>query len=86
VYHWELNDELVVEQFEALPHAAAAALRELLDAAVLVDPLEFQRRPDEPHKGVARRLAFGPHGQGLVTLQVYAPDELLLVHAIQWFG
>jgi hypothetical protein len=33
-----------------------------------------------------RTLHFGPHDDGLVTFQVYPPDDLVLVVKIQWLG
>ncbi|MGO8960873.1 MAG: hypothetical protein ACLQFR_26395 [Streptosporangiaceae bacterium] len=59
-----------------------------MDAVVIVDPLEYQRRGDEPDDSPAtlRTLYFGPHHEGLVTFLVYSPDDLVLVVRIQWLG
>jgi hypothetical protein len=56
-----------------------------LDALVIADPAEYRREPDE-RPGQLRNLAFGPHGQGLVTFLVYPPDELVLIVRVQWLG
>lgn len=56
-----------------------------MDAVVIVDPMEYQRQADEPHKPV-RRLFFGPQAEGLVTFLVYPPDDLVLVTKVQWLG
>ncbi len=55
---------------------------------MIVDPLEYQRRGDEPDDSPAtlRTLYFGPHHEGLVTFLVYSPDDLVLVVRIQWLG
>jgi hypothetical protein len=58
-----------------------------MDAVVIVDPVQYQRRRDE-HDDVSmplRSLHFGPAG-GLVTFLVYPPDDLVLVVKIQWLG
>ncbi len=57
------------------------ALSDFMDAVVIVDPAEYQRRPEEP----ARPLRTLPFGQaGLVTFLVYEPDELVLVTRVIW--
>jgi len=59
-----------------------------MDAVVIVDPVQYQRRRDE-HEDVSmplRSLHFGPDGGGLVTFLVYPPDDLVLVVKIQWLG
>jgi hypothetical protein len=65
-----------------------AALSAFMDAVVIVDPKEYQRRPDEPIDPLApmRTLHFGQHHEGLVTFLVYPPEELVLVVKIQWLG
>jgi len=64
------------------------ALTAFLDAVVIVDPVQDQRRPDEPADPPAplRSLHFGQHHKGLVTLLIYPPDDLVLVVRIQWLG
>jgi len=59
-----------------------------MDAAVIVDPIEYQRHPGEPANPPAllRTLHFGRHHEGLVTFLVYPPDGLVLVVKIQWLG
>ncbi len=56
-----------------------------MDAVVLVDPAEYQRRPDEPSRSL-RILPFGPNSQGLATFLLYPPDDLVLVVKVQWLG
>jgi len=56
-----------------------------MDAVVIVDPAEYQRRPSEP-LGALRTLPFGHHSQGLVSFLIYPPDDLVLVVKIQWTG
>jgi hypothetical protein len=59
-----------------------------MGSAVIVDPAQYQRRRDE-RDDVAmplRLLHFGPDGGSLVTIQVYPPDDLVLVVKIQWLG
>jgi len=59
-----------------------------MDAVVIVDPVQYQRRRDERDdvSMPLRTLYFGPHGEGLVTFLVYPPDDLVLVVRIQWLG
>jgi hypothetical protein len=87
VYHWEL-DGPAQEEFAALSPSVRAALAAFMDAVVIVDPLEYQRRLDEPSDRPAplRTLHFGEHDEGLVTFLVYPPDDLVLVVRIQWLG
>jgi hypothetical protein len=59
-----------------------------MDAVVIVDPVQYQRRSGE-REDVSmplRSLHFGPDGGGLVTFLVYPPDDLVLVVKIQWLG
>jgi hypothetical protein len=87
VYHWEL-DGPAQEEFGTISPSVRAALAAFMDAVVIVDPLEYQRRPDEPSDRLApvRTLHFGEHDEGLVTFLVYPPDDLVLVVRIQWLG
>jgi hypothetical protein len=84
VFRWEL-DEPAEDEFASLGEAAKKYLAEFMDAAVIVDPAEYQRRPSEPAEAL-RTLPFGPHSQGLVTFLIYPPDDLVLVVKIQWIG
>jgi hypothetical protein len=59
-----------------MPVDAQLALAGFMDAAVIVDPAEYQRRPGEPDRPL-RTLPFGQ--AGLVTFLVYEPDDLVLV-------
>jgi hypothetical protein len=56
-----------------------------MDAAVIIDPAEYQRQPGEPNRAL-RTLPFGSHSQGLVTFLIYPPDDIVLVVKIQWIG
>lgn len=73
------------QQLASLPPRVRRMLAEFMDAAVIVDPAEYQRDPGEPARPL-RTLYFGPHGDGLVTFLVYPPDDLVLVTRIQWLG
>ena len=84
MYRWSI-DGPARPQFQALPREARAALVEFMNAAVLVDPMEFQRSADEGDKEM-RWLPFGPNGEGLVTFYVYVRGEHVLVIQIQWTG
>jgi len=84
VYRWEL-DEPAEGELAGLGQAARKALAEFMDAVVIVDPAEYQRRPNEP-LGALRTLPFGYHSQGLVSFLIYPPDDLVLVVKIQWIG
>ncbi len=68
--------------------AARTALAAFMNAAVIVDPIQYQRHPGEPADPPAllRTLHFGQHHEGLVTFLVYPPDDLVLVVRIQWLG
>ncbi len=58
-----------------------------MDAVVIVDPVQYQRRRDEHDVSMPlRSLHFGPDGGGLVTFLVYPPDDLVLVVKVQWLG
>jgi hypothetical protein len=84
VYRWEL-DEPAEGEFAGLSRAARKALTEFMDAVVIIDPAEYQRRPGEPAGGL-RTLPFGHHSHELVTFLIYPPDDLVLVVKIQWIG
>ena len=87
MYRWEL-DGPAQDQFAELHPAVRASLATFMDAVVIVDPVQYQRRRDE-HDNVSmplRTLHFGPHDEGLVTFLVYPPDDLVLVVRIQWLG
>lgn len=87
MYQWEL-DGPASQEFGSLPPHARQALAAFMDAVVIVDPAEYQRRHDEPSspQKTVRTLHFGPHHEGLVTFLVYAPGDLVLVVKIQWIG
>jgi hypothetical protein len=87
VYRWDF-DTLARQEFATLSHVGQVALAEFMNAAVRVDPIEYQRHPGEPSDPPAllRTLHFGPHHEGLVTFLVYPPDDLVLVVKIHWLG
>ena len=87
MYRWEL-DGPAQQEFVDLPPAARASLAAFMDAVVIVDPVQYQRRRDEPENRPIplRTLYFGQHQEGLVTFPVYPPDDLVLVVKIQWLG
>ena len=87
MYRWEL-DGPAQQEFADLNPAAQSSLAAFMDAVVIVDPVQYQRRRDERDdvSMPLRTLHFGPHDQGLVTFLVYPPDDLVLVVKIQWLG
>jgi hypothetical protein len=87
VYRRELA-EPAEPDFAGLSQPVQAALAASMDAVVIVDPIHYQRRPDERADLPApvRTLHFGRRGEGLVTFLVYPPDDLVLVVKIQWMG
>jgi hypothetical protein len=82
LFRWELED-LAREQLAGMPAQVQRALSDFMDAVVIVDPAEYQRRPGEPERPL-RTLPFGQ--AGLVTFLVYEPDELVLVTRVIWAG
>ena len=87
MYRWEL-DGPAQQEFAALPSSVQATLTAFMDAVVIVDPVQYQRRRDERDDVPMplRTLHFGQHDEGLVTFLVYPPDDLVLVVKIQWLG
>lgn len=87
MYRWEL-DGPAEQEFAALTPAGRTRLVAFLDAVVIIDPLQYQRRNDEPDDPPVplRMLHFGEHDEGLVTFLIYPPDDLVLVVRIQWLG
>jgi hypothetical protein len=87
VYRWEL-DGPAQQEFVDLPPVARASLAAFMDAVVIVDPVQYQRRRDERDDVFMplRSLHFGPDARGLVTFLVNPPDDLVLVVKIQWLG
>ena len=82
MFRWELED-LAREQLAGMPPPVQLALSDFMDAVVIVDPAEYQRRPDEPERPL-RTLPFGQ--AGLVASLVYEPDDLVLVTRVIWTG
>ena len=87
MYRWEL-DGPAQQEFADLRPAARVSLAAFMDAVVIVDPVQYQRRRDERDdvSMPLRSLHFGPDGGGMVTFLVYPPDDLVLVLKIQWLG
>ncbi len=87
MYRWEL-DGPADQEFADLDPAVQALLAAFLDAVVIVDPVQYQRRRDERDdvSMPLRTLHFGLFDEGLVTFLVYPPDDLVLVVKIQWLG
>jgi hypothetical protein len=87
MYRWEL-DGPAQQEFAALKPDVRALLAAFMDAVVIVDPVQYQRRDDERGdiEMPLRALHFGPHHEGLVTFLIYPPDDLVLVVRIQWLG
>jgi hypothetical protein len=46
LFRWELDD-LAREQLTGMPPRVQLALSDFMDAVVIVDPAEYQRRPDD---------------------------------------
>jgi hypothetical protein len=82
LFRWELED-LARDQLARMPADAQLALSDFMDAVVIVDPAEYQRRPNEPQRPL-RTLPFGK--AGLVTFLVYVSDDLVLVTRVIWTG
>jgi hypothetical protein len=87
VYRWELDGPAQPE-FADLPPAARASLAAFMDAVVIVDPVQYQRRRAERDdvSMPLRSLHLGPEGGCLVTFLVYPPDDLVLRVRSQWLG
>ena len=87
MYRWDFDDP-ARQHFAGLSPAGQEELAAFMNAAVLVDPIDYQRHPGEPAEPakLLRTLHFGRHHEGLVTFLVYPPDDLVLVVQIQWLG
>ena len=84
MYRWELDGARLSRSSPTCARAARVSLAAFVDAVVIVDPVQYQRRRDE-HDDASlplRSLHFGPAG-GLVRFLVYPPDDLVLVVKIQ---
>jgi hypothetical protein len=82
VFQWELED-LARDRLVGMPVEVQLALADFMEAVVIVDPAEYQRRPGEPDRPL-RTLPFGQAGP--VTFLVYEPDDLVLVTRVIWTG
>jgi hypothetical protein len=87
VYRWDFDGPARLE-FATLGPAGRVALAAFMNAAVIVDPIQYQRHPGEPADPPAllRTLHFGQDHEGLVSFLVYPPEDLVLVVRIQWLG
>ena len=87
MYRWEL-DAAAQLVFDTLQPEIRATLTAFMDAVVIVDPIEYQRKSTDitNQSKLLRTLHFGRRSEGLVTFLVYPPDDLVLVVRIQWFG
>jgi hypothetical protein len=87
VYRWDFDGPARLE-FATLSPAGQAELAAFMNAAVMVEPIDYQRHPGEPTDPakLLRTLHFGQHHEGLVTFLVHPPDDLVLVVRIQWLG
>lgn len=87
MYRWELDDA-AQPSLNTMSPVAQALLTSFMDAAVLVDPLEYQHHSGEAADSpkLLRTLHFDSHHEGLVTFLVYPPDDLVFVVRIQWIG
>jgi hypothetical protein len=87
VYRWDFDGPARLE-FATLSPAGQAELVAFMNATVMMDPIESQRRPGERADSPAllRTLHFGERHDGLVTFLVHPPDDLVLVVRIQWLG
>lgn len=65
MYRWEL-DGPAQQQFADLTPAVRASLAAFMDAVVIMDPVQYQRRCDERDDVFMplRTLHFGPHDEG----------------------
>lgn len=87
MYRWDF-DGLARQQFASLSPVGQSELSALMNAAILVDPMEYQRHVGETSDPPVplRTLHFGQHHEGLVTFLIYPPDDLVLVVRLQWLG
>ncbi|MGP7999736.1 MAG: hypothetical protein ACLPKI_20825 [Streptosporangiaceae bacterium] len=85
MYRWDF-DGLAREQFASLSPGGQAELTAFMDAAILVDPMEYQSHAGEASDPPAplRMLHSGQHHEGLVTFLVYPPDDLVRIVRLQW--
>jgi hypothetical protein len=85
VYAWEYDDDDMRKAVAQLPPGARTALESLLEALVF-DPADYGRRPDEPVDRAVRMLHFGLHGEGLATFVILERDLLVVVLRVTWLG
>jgi len=83
VYGWELSHG-AEQELDGFPIACVEALNEFLKAVVF-DPWDFGRTPDEPPGRPHRTVAFGA-GFGLVSFLIMDWEELVWVTRINWLG
>lgn len=88
MYHWEFNDELVEEQYEALPTEAGFVFLDVMNDLVR-DPFAYVARAagaEESHGHATSGGVVAFAGDGQIAVQVYEIDEVVLVRMIQWLG
>jgi hypothetical protein len=59
LFRWELDD-LAREQLTGMPPQVQLALSDFMDAVVIVDPAEYQRRKGTPGHGHGTGSALAP--------------------------
>lgn len=83
MYSWTTNGTDEDLAILALPAAAQDALLALLEALVF-DPHDYGRTPDEPQDKAVRKFAFGDAGHVVVT--ILDRDRLVVVVQVAWAG
>ncbi len=80
MFRWELED-LAREQLAGMPPRVQLALSDFMDAVVIVDPAEYQRRPDEPERPLRTlcrsEIRFGPLTCGFSVSQAACAYSLI---------
>jgi hypothetical protein len=82
VYQWEFDPPDYASVLDDLGSEAREALFAVLDA-LMFDPINYARRPNEPLGKAVRTIEFGG-GRGLLTFVYHAPDRLVLVVRVSW--
>jgi hypothetical protein len=81
VFRWTVGG-LAAGQLAGMPPQLQLALAEFMDAVVIVESAEHQRRPGEP----GRPLRTLPFGQAAPVTFPVEPDDLVLVTRVIWTG
>jgi hypothetical protein len=86
VFRWELED-LAVGQLAGLPPQVQLALADFMDAVVIVDPAEYQRRPGEPERPLRTpRRVLGAGSSRRPPVRMFGEAHNLLEHKIDWLA